>query len=123
MSMLFGETGLVEEATQTESGEIHWRQKWKILIRTRQNRKFAMFLGISSPGGDAPKKQEILKEYTVKDGDTLAQIALTFYGNANRENWMVIYEANKAVIGDNPGVIRSGTVLKIPVLPDALKKK
>jgi nucleoid-associated protein YgaU len=30
---------------------------------------------------------------------------------------MVIYEANKDVIGDDPNKIRTGQVLKIPELP------
>ena len=45
------------------------------------------------------------------------------YGYASREYWMVIYEANKAVIGDNPNIVRPGMVLNIPELPENLKKK
>jgi nucleoid-associated protein YgaU len=36
---------------------------------------------------------------------------------------MVIYEANKDAIGDNPNMVRAGTVLKVPELPAALKRK
>jgi LysM repeat protein len=64
-----------------------------------------------------------LPEYKVAADDTLSHIALKYYGNAGRDFWMLIYEANKDVIGDNPGIIRPGTVLKIPVLPDHLKAK
>ena len=55
-----------------------------------------------------------LAEHTVAADETLSHIALKYYGNAGREFWMYIYEANKAVIGDNPGMIRPGIVLKIP---------
>lgn len=70
------------------------------------------------------KKPEvkILAEHKVAEGETLSHIALKHYGNAGRDYWMVIYEFNKAVIGDNPGMIRIGTELKIPELPANLKK-
>lgn len=44
--------------------------------------------------------------YTVKAGDTLSGIALHFYGSAIKDKWMKIYEANKDVIGPNPGPSR-----------------
>jgi nucleoid-associated protein YgaU len=62
-----------------------------------------------------------MTEYELMPDDTLSHVALKFYGNAGRDYWMVIYEANKDVIGDNPGIVRPGTVLKIPELPEALK--
>lgn len=65
---------------------------------------------------------KIIEEHKVVEGETLSHIALKYYGNAGRDYWMVIYEFNKAVIGDNPGMIRVGTVLKIPELPANLKK-
>ena len=53
-------------------------------------------------------------EHTVAEGETLSQIALKYYQKPGREFWMKIYEANKAAIGDNPGMLKPGTVLKIP---------
>jgi nucleoid-associated protein YgaU len=58
-----------------------------------------------------------MAEHTVAAGETLSHISLKYYGSAVKEKWMIIYEANKAVIGDNPNIIRSGQVLKIPELP------
>jgi nucleoid-associated protein YgaU len=52
------------------------------------------------------------KEYTVKDGDTLSNIAQKFYGDPDL--YHKIYEANKDVIGDNPDLIKKGMVLTIP---------
>ncbi len=67
-------------------------------------------------------KPKVLAEYTVKPDDTLSHLALKYYKNATRDYWMLIYEANKAVIGDNPNIIRPGMVLQIPELPENLKK-
>lgn len=50
--------------------------------------------------------------YTVKEGDTLFNIAKYFYGNG--QEYMTIYNANKSVIGNNPNLIYPGQVLTIP---------
>ena len=60
---------------------------------------------------------KIIAEHTVTSDDTLSHISLKYYGSAAKEKWMIIYEANKAIIGDNPNKIRPGQVLKIPELP------
>lgn len=52
--------------------------------------------------------------HTVAAGDSLSAIAQKYYGSAAREDWMAIYEANKATIGDNPSHIKPGQELKIP---------
>lgn len=63
----------------------------------------------------APAKNwTFIDEYTVKAGDNLSKVSEKFYGNQGY--WSQIYEANKAVIGDNPNVIVPGQVLKIPKL-------
>ena len=62
------------------------------------------------------EQQKIKAEHTVKEGETLSHIALNYYGSAVKDRWMVIYNANKAVIGDNPSVIVPGQVLEIPEL-------
>ena len=67
--------------------------------------------------------RKIIATHKVRDTDTLSGIALKYYGSAIRNYWMVIYEFNKAVIGNDPGVIYPGTELKIPELPGALLMK
>ena len=67
-------------------------------------------------------RAQVMAEYTLKPDDTLSHVALKYYGSATEPYWRLIYEANKAVIGDNPGRVRPGMVLKIPVLPDSMKK-
>lgn len=53
-------------------------------------------------------------EYTVKAGDFLSGIAQRAYGDLN--NFTEIYEANREVIGPNPGSIRIGQRFYIPCL-------
>lgn len=65
---------------------------------------------------------KVIAEHKVGSDDTLSHIALKYYGHATKEYWMVIYEYNKDVIGDNPGIIRPGTMLKVPELPASMKK-
>ena len=68
----------------------------------------------------APKIEPLLlAEHTVAPDETLSHIALKYYGSAVKDKWMVIYEANREAIGENPNVLRPGLVLKIPKLPAA----
>ena len=53
-----------------------------------------------------------LKSHTVLPGDTLSKIAQKYYGSASL--WQKIYQANKAVIGANPNMIKPGQKLTIP---------
>lgn len=57
---------------------------------------------------EAPK----VKHYQVREGDTLSAIAKKFYDDASK--YLVIYEANKDLIGDDPNLIKVGQDLKIP---------
>jgi nucleoid-associated protein YgaU len=50
--------------------------------------------------------------YVVQQGDTLFSIAEALLGSGSR--WPEIYDLNKAVIGDNPALIRPGQTLTIP---------
>jgi nucleoid-associated protein YgaU len=58
----------------------------------------------------------ILTTHKVVAGETLSDIAMKYYKSSVREKWIKIYEANKAIIGDNPGMIKAGQELKIPKL-------
>jgi nucleoid-associated protein YgaU len=73
----------------------------------------------AQPGTPAKAETAIIAEHTVQSGETLSHLALKYYGSAVKEKWMVIYEANKEIIGDNPSRVRLGLVLKIPKLPEA----
>lgn len=52
--------------------------------------------------------------YVVREGDTLSGIALHFYGNGTETYWRRIYNANRAVVGNDPNLIRPGECLRIP---------
>ena len=60
----------------------------------------------------APKK--VIKKHVVVSGDTLSGIAKKYYDDAGK--YMVIYKANKELIGDNPDLIQPGMDLIIPEL-------
>ena len=60
------------------------------------------------------KKAKEVKKHVVVSGDTLSGIAKKYYDDAGK--YMKIYEANKAVIGDNPDLIQPGMELVIPKL-------
>jgi nucleoid-associated protein YgaU len=55
--------------------------------------------------------------------DTYASLALKFYGSFKEPYWRLIYEHNKAIIGNHPNAIREGLEIEIPPLPDELKLK
>jgi nucleoid-associated protein YgaU len=66
-----------------------------------------------APKKEAPK-MKMMAEHTVAAGETLSDISLKYYKSAVKDKYMMIYEANKAAIGDNPNMIKPGMVLKIP---------
>ena len=59
-------------------------------------------------------EMKMIAQHTLKEGETLSHLALKYYGSTEKNKWMLIYEANKAVIGDDPGKIRPGMQLNIP---------
>ena len=67
-------------------------------------------------GGSVFAGAKIKAEHEVKEGETLSGIALKYYGSAEKEKWMKIYEQNKQVIGDDPGLVKPGMHLRIPEL-------
>ncbi|MEP3846058.1 MAG: LysM peptidoglycan-binding domain-containing protein [Paracoccaceae bacterium] len=74
---------------------------------------FTLAIGLSAIASTA-YSQECGEVYTVRAGDSLSQIASRVYGSAG--TFQIIYSANSASIGPNPGVIVIGTRLDIPCL-------
>lgn len=70
----------------------------------------------------AAQKAATLATHTTTSSETLSDLALKYYGHATPPYWQLIYEANKAAIGDNPNRVKAGMSLRIPVLPPELKK-
>ncbi len=54
------------------------------------------------------------KDYVLKPGDTLADIARTVYGNVSQ--WSIIYYANQDRLGDNTTLLVPGLAIKIPCI-------
>ncbi len=74
---------------------------------------FAMLIvmvvaGVAAAPAAASTRQQTVS-YVVKPDDTLSSIAHQFC-----TTWQHIYHINRAVIGPNPNVLRSGTVLQVP---------
>jgi ABC-type amino acid transport substrate-binding protein len=61
-----------------------------------------------------PESVSLVKEYTVKRGDTLSRLSGKFYGDVSPVSWKRIYAANKENIGPNPSRLRLGMQLRIP---------
>lgn len=59
-----------------------------------------------------PEILESIRLLVVRDGDTLSSIAQEVYGDGSK--WPDIYEANRALIGENPDLIQAGQQLVIP---------
>jgi nucleoid-associated protein YgaU len=68
--------------------------------------------GMNLPAGQTPAATGGGETYTVVSGDSLSKIAKKHLGSANR--WKEIYEANRAVIGDDPDLIKPGQKLRLP---------
>jgi nucleoid-associated protein YgaU len=67
-------------------------------------------------------KAQIIATHTLTEDETLSHLSLKYYGHATEPYWRIIYEANKDVIGANPNKVRPGLEIKIPVLPEDMKK-
>lgn len=70
----------------------------------------------------AAQQAAFMAEHTLKADETLSHMALKYYGHATEPYWRLIYEANKEIIGDNPSRVRPGMTIKIPTLPEEMKK-
>ena len=71
---------------------------------------------------EAAEKAKYIKHVWTNE-DTYASLAFKHYGSIQEPYWRLIYEHNKAIIGDHPNHIRTGLEIEIPPLPDELKKK
>ncbi|MBC23254.1 MAG: hypothetical protein CMJ32_04985 [Phycisphaerae bacterium] len=81
-------------------------QKLRIPPRDKAVNDSPAPVGRRLPGGS--------REYTVASGDNLSRIAQRFYGDATL--WSRIWDANRKVLGDDPGNLKVGQSLVIPQL-------
>jgi nucleoid-associated protein YgaU len=54
--------------------------------------------------------------------DTYAGLAFKYYKSIQEPYWRLIYNQNKAIIGNHPNDIRVGLEIEIPPLSEELKK-
>ncbi|MFK0229966.1 peptidoglycan DD-metalloendopeptidase family protein [Streptomyces sp. NPDC090303] len=66
------------------------------------------------PPRPSPSTGQGSTTYRVVSGDTLYGIAKARTGDASRDNWRSLYDANRRVIGEDPDVIRPGLALHVP---------
>src|SRR5262252_10547381 len=69
-------------------------------------------LGLSQPHVTAA--QTCGTDYTIKEGETLAQIAARVYGNPAQ--WTVIFYANQDRLGTNESLLVPGLALRLPCI-------
>ena len=55
------------------------------------------------------------REYVVKPSDSWYRISMKLYGRGDKAD--TLYEVNKDVIGSDPGKLKVGMILKLPVVP------
>jgi nucleoid-associated protein YgaU len=82
----------------------------------------AMVAGKAKAAQPEPVAPKFIAEHTLTAEETLSHLSLKYYGHATQPYWMLIYEVNKDVVGDNPNHVRAGMKLKIPELPAEMKK-
>lgn len=87
----------------------------------KQREALAAKRAVDSKRQQFTRAPQFMAQHTIGSGETLSHIAQKYYGHSTRDYWMLIYEANKAAIGDNPGMIKAGVELNIPELPENLK--
>ncbi|NOD94575.1 transporter substrate-binding domain-containing protein [Ruegeria sp. HKCCD4884] len=63
----------------------------------------------------AASAQEACTSYEIQRGDSLRELAIEVYST---EDFRIIFDANRDVIGSNPNIIRVGDVLELPCLED-----
>ena len=74
-----------------------------------------MVVGLVVSGSTDPAVgQSCNSEYTIKEGETLGQIASRVYGNPS--HWVVIYYSNQDRIGSNKTLLIPGLSLRLPCI-------
>lgn len=86
-----------------------WRE---VKVRTAAEAATVVVAGVSTQGS-RPDTKPVPKVYIVKPGDSLWKIAKLQLGDGSK--YKAIYDANKAVIGPDPNLIKPGMKLVMPV--------
>jgi polar amino acid transport system substrate-binding protein len=76
--------------------------------------RVALLLFLSFWRADPAAAQKCGSDYTIKDGDTLAEIAQRVYGS--RSQWTTIFYSNQDRLGANATLLVPGLAIKIPCI-------
>ena len=75
---------------------------------------FISSLALAAAAG-AASAQEACSTYEIQPGDSLRELTIQVYST---EDFRIVFDANRDVIGNNPNIIRVGDVLTLPCLED-----
>jgi polar amino acid transport system substrate-binding protein len=90
---------------------------WLASERSRSLRNLILAVLLGALGPNVAIAQTCGTEYTIKEGETLAQIASRVYGNPAQ--WTVIFYANQDRLGDNVSMLVPGLALRLPCIGGA----
>ena len=88
-----------------------------MMVKSRAVLKKLFVLAVGIIVAFAPSRswaQTCGKDYVLKEGDTLADIARAVYGSASQ--WSIIYYANQDRLGDNTTLLVPGLAIKLPCI-------
>ncbi|NMC78723.1 MAG: hypothetical protein GYA59_05125 [Chloroflexi bacterium] len=71
----------------------------------------------------APPQPKVIAEHKLEFGETFTHLALKYYGHATEPYWKVIVDFNRDILPEDIRRTLAGTVIRIPELPEELKKK
>ena len=87
---------------------------WRIRRICRPLLTLAVAAFVGAFGPNIGFTQTCGTDYTIKEGETLAQIAARVYGNPAQ--WTVIFYANQDRLGDNVSMLVPGLALRLPCI-------
>lgn len=65
---------------------------------------------------------KVIAVHKVQKNETWTHLALRYYGDMSEPYWRYMYEFNKELIGDNYKNFYAGLEIRVPELPDHMKK-
>lgn len=71
----------------------------------------------------AKPQPKVIAEHKLQPGETFSHLALKYYGHATEPYWKVIVDFNRDILPEDIRRTLAGTVIRIPELPEELRKK
>ncbi len=102
------DAGLSGQGRQTTGVRHFGRQRRRVWLAV------AATAGALAVGATAASAQTCGQEYTIKEGETLGEIAARTYGDPGK--WTVIFYANQDRLGNNASLLVPGAALRLPCI-------